>query len=56
MAKRATFVDGHWVAEGAWSRTFMADATPEFVSYTGPVDLPLQGVRPDYFGRGAPPP
>ena len=50
MAKRATFVDGHWVADGAWSRTFMADATPEFVSYTGPVDLPLP-VRPDYFGR-----
>lgn len=50
MAKRATFVNGKWRAEGAWSRTFMADATPEFVSYPGPVDLPLS-VRPDYFGR-----
>ncbi len=50
MAKRATFANGHWVAEGGWSRTFMADTTPEFVSYTGPVDLPLP-VRPDYFGR-----
>ncbi|TAM55409.1 MAG: LPS export ABC transporter permease LptG [Acidobacteria bacterium] len=50
MAKRATFVNGKWRAEGAWSRTFMADATPEFVSYPGPVALPLS-VRPDYFGR-----
>ncbi len=50
MAKRATFVNGHWVADEAWSRSFMADATPEFVSYKGQVDLPL-AVRPDYFGR-----
>ncbi len=50
MAKRATFVDGHWRAEAAWSRTFMADATPEFVRHTGPVDLPLP-VTPEYFGR-----
>jgi LPS export ABC transporter permease LptG/LPS export ABC transporter permease LptF len=50
MAKRATFVDGQWRAEGAWSRTFMADATPEFVSYPKTVDLPLP-VTPDYFGR-----
>ncbi len=50
MAKRATFVDGQWRAEGAWSRTFMADATPEFVTYPGTVDLPLS-VGPSYFGR-----
>ena len=50
MAKRATYKDGHWVAEGAWSRTFMADATPEFIRHTGPVDLPLP-VPPAYFGR-----
>jgi LPS export ABC transporter permease LptG/LPS export ABC transporter permease LptF len=50
MAKRATFLDSHWRAEDAWSRTFMADATPEFVRYTAPVDLPLP-VTPEYFGR-----
>ncbi len=50
MAKRATFAKGRWVAEGAWSRTFMADSMPKFVRDTGPVDLPLT-VTPDYFGR-----
>jgi LPS export ABC transporter permease LptF/LPS export ABC transporter permease LptG len=50
MAKRAVYKDRRWVAEGAWSRTFMADATPEFVRHTGPVDLPLS-VTPEYFGR-----
>ena len=50
MARRATFTGGHWVAEDTWSRTFMADATPEFVRHKAPVDLPLP-VRPDYFGR-----
>jgi lipopolysaccharide export system permease protein len=50
MAKRATYRNGHWVAEGAWTRTFMADAMPKFVRDTGPVDLPLT-VPPDYFGR-----
>jgi LPS export ABC transporter permease LptF/LPS export ABC transporter permease LptG len=50
MAKRAVYKDQHWVAEGAWSRTFMADATPEFVRHTGPVDLPLSAT-PGYFGR-----
>jgi LPS export ABC transporter permease LptG/LPS export ABC transporter permease LptF len=50
MAKRASFADGKWRAEGAWSRTFIADATPEFVTYPGSVDLPLP-VTPEYFGR-----
>ena len=50
MAKRASFRGGHWLADGAWSRTFMADANPEFVSYKDRVDLPLP-VTPDYFGR-----
>jgi len=50
MAKRATFHDGQWRAEDAWSRTFMADSNPEFVAYKGPVDLPLP-VTPEYFGR-----
>jgi LPS export ABC transporter permease LptG/LPS export ABC transporter permease LptF len=50
MAKRATYRNGRWVADDAWSRTFMADATPEFVRHKGPVDLPLS-VPPDYFGR-----
>jgi len=50
MAKRATYRSGHWQAEGAWSRTFMADANPEFVTYKDRVDLPLP-VDPTYFGR-----
>lgn len=50
MAKRATYRSGHWLAEGAWSRTFMADANPEFVTYKERVDLPLP-VDPTYFGR-----
>ena len=50
MARRATYKEGHWVAEDAWSRTFMADATPEFIRPKGPVALPLP-VPPDYFGR-----
>ncbi len=50
MARRATFVKGRWMAEDAWSRTFMADSTPEFVRYNFPVDLPLP-VTPGYFGR-----
>jgi lipopolysaccharide export system permease protein len=50
MAKRAKFEKGHWVAEGEWSRTFLADAMPKFVRHTAPVDLPLT-VTPDYFGR-----
>ena len=50
MAKRAIYKDRRWVAEGAWSRTFMADATPEFVRHAGPVDLPLS-ANPEYFGR-----
>jgi LPS export ABC transporter permease LptF/LPS export ABC transporter permease LptG len=50
MAKRAVYKDRRWVAEGAWSRTFMADATPEFVRHAGPVDLPIS-ANPEYFGR-----
>jgi len=50
MAKRAGFQKGRWVADGAWSRTFMADSMPKFVRDAGPVDLPLN-VTPDYFGR-----
>jgi LPS export ABC transporter permease LptF/LPS export ABC transporter permease LptG len=50
MARRATFSGGHWVAQDAWSRTFMADATPEFVRHKAPMDLPLP-VPPEYFGR-----
>ncbi len=50
MARRATYQEGRWVADGAWSRTFLADAMPKFVRNVGPVDLPLN-VTPDYFGR-----
>jgi len=50
MAQKATFRKGHWVAEGAWSRSFVAEGAPSFTRYMGPVDLPL-AVTPDYFGR-----
>jgi LPS export ABC transporter permease LptF/LPS export ABC transporter permease LptG len=50
MARRASYKGGSWVAEDAWSRTFMADAMPEFIRHRAPVDLPLP-VPPDYFGR-----
>ena len=50
MAQRATFRQGHWVAEGAWSRSFVAEGAPSFTRYMGPMDLPLP-VTPEYFGR-----
>jgi LPS export ABC transporter permease LptG/LPS export ABC transporter permease LptF len=50
MAQRATYRNGHWKAEGAWSRSFVGEGTPGFTRYMGPVDLPLP-VAPDYFGR-----
>jgi LPS export ABC transporter permease LptG/LPS export ABC transporter permease LptF len=50
MAQRATYRDGHWLAEAAWSRAFVAEGAPSFTRYMGPVDLPLP-VAPDYFGR-----
>ena len=36
MARRATYRGGRWVADDAWSRTFMADAMPEFVRHKAP--------------------
>ena len=50
MAERATYVAGHWRAQGAWSRSFVAEGSPSFTRYMGPVDLPLP-VVPEYFGR-----
>jgi LPS export ABC transporter permease LptG len=50
MARRASYRGGRWIAEDAWSRTFMADAMPEFIRHKAPVELPLP-VLPEYFGR-----
>lgn len=51
-ADRAVFVDGTWLAEGGWSRTFplVADQTPDYVRHMQPVNLPFY-VPPGYFGR-----
>jgi lipopolysaccharide export system permease protein len=50
MARRASYRGGRWIAEDAWSRTFMADAMPEFIRHKAPMELPLP-VPPEYFGR-----
>ncbi len=50
MASKATFTDGVWKAEDAWSRTFRFGASPVYVRHTAPVTLPLE-VGPSYFGR-----
>ncbi len=50
MAARATWRNGQWWAEGAWSRTFLASGSPVFVRHGGQVTLPI-AVPPTYFGR-----
>ncbi len=51
MARKAEFRDGRWVAEQAWSRTFLPEGRIEFVPpQPRPTELPLL-VGQDYFGR-----
>jgi LPS export ABC transporter permease LptG/LPS export ABC transporter permease LptF len=51
MANTATYKDGHWKAEGAWKRTFIAGENPEFVPpHGGITEFPI-AVPPSYFGR-----
>ncbi len=50
MAARATWRDGEWRAEGAWSRSFLASGSPVFVRHADQVTLPIS-VPPTYFGR-----
>ncbi len=50
MAARATWRDGAWWAEGAWSRTFLASGSPVFVRHADQVTLPIS-APPSYFGR-----
>lgn len=50
MAARATWRDGEWRAEGAWSRTFLASGSPVFVRHADQVAMPI-AVEPSYFGR-----
>lgn len=50
MAARASWRDGEWRAEGAWSRNFLASGSPVFVRHADQVTLPIP-VPPTYFGR-----
>jgi len=51
MASRAFYKDGRWQAEGAWSRRFLVDGSPDFTPRrTADVELPI-AVKPSYFGR-----
>lgn len=50
MATRASWINGEWRAEAAWSRTFLATGSPVFVRHVDPVALPI-AVPPSYFGR-----
>lgn len=50
MAARASWKDGEWRAEGAWSRNFLASGSPVFVRHADQVTLPI-AVEPTYFGR-----
>lgn len=51
MARTAAFRNGRWMAEQAWSRTFLPEGRIEFVPpQPRPTELPLL-VGQDYFGR-----
>ncbi|MEP0772759.1 MAG: YjgP/YjgQ family permease [Acidobacteriota bacterium] len=50
MAAKASWRDGEWRAEGAWSRTFLASGSPVFVRHADQVAMPI-AVEPSYFGR-----
>lgn len=51
MARTAEFRDGRWMAQQAWSRTFLPEGRIEFVPpQPRPTELPLP-VGKDYFGR-----
>lgn len=50
MAARASWRNGEWRADGAWSRSFLAAGSPVFVRHADQVPLPIS-APPSYFGR-----
>ncbi len=51
MARRAVYVEGKWLGEASWSRTFLPDGSSEYVPpRKGLVELPLP-VGQEYFGQ-----
>lgn len=51
MARKATFEEGRWRSEGAWSRTFLPDGRIDYVpSQARTSELPIQ-VGKEYLGR-----
>lgn len=51
MARKATFIDGRWRSDGAWSRTFLPDGRIDYVPpLARTTELPLL-VGTEYLGR-----
>jgi LPS export ABC transporter permease LptF/LPS export ABC transporter permease LptG len=51
MARKATFEDGRWRSEGAWSRTFLPDGRTDYVPpLARATELPLR-VGTEYLGQ-----
>ncbi len=51
MARKATFEEGRWRSEGAWSRTFLPDGRIDYVPPQARTsELPIQ-VSKEYLGR-----
>lgn len=50
MAQKATYMDGRWIGERVWSRSFLPDGSEDFSPSKSKVSLPID-VEPSYFGR-----
>lgn len=50
MAQKATYLDGRWVGEQVWSRSFLPDSSEDFSPAKSKVSLPID-AEPSYFGR-----
>jgi LPS export ABC transporter permease LptG/LPS export ABC transporter permease LptF len=50
FAQKATFINGTWVGEEVWNRTFLPDGSEDFTPRTAKTPLPLS-VKPEYFRR-----
>lgn len=50
MAQKATYLDGRWVGEQVWSRSFLPDGSEDFSPVKSKMILPID-AEPSYFGR-----
>lgn len=50
FAQKASFQDGAWWGENAWSRVFLPDGGEDFMPRSGRAALPIN-VGPEYFSR-----